>query len=242
MIEEAERLRICRHLLLSSPPGQFDLILSDLKNILMPNTSSISQAWIDKIRRERSEMDFPHGTPSTSEKSSEFYKSLEKSIQQLAKRKFCGKGVTVSSAVVDKSNVFIVFIFAENTQNLNNCFASSRSSTYLLKLVGGDTDFYAMTGRMVIRSHAFEHGNIQLSTKQKYGPVRIEVDSNSVSNIVKQIDEWESLLTNNLREMYGTMNEGMLKSMRRIMPITRTKMDWNIQTHRIVKTLNETTK
>ena len=38
-----------------------------------------------------------------------------------------------------------------------------------------------------------------------------------------------------LEEMYTTMNNETLRSMRRIMPITRTKMEWNVNAVRMVK-------
>lgn len=185
----------------------------------MPN-ALFSQEWVDKVRKERAEIDFPYGVSST--EKSEFHLSLDQSVQHYVKSKSGGKGVTINSTVIEKADkkMFMIFLYIENTQNLSNCVASSRNSTFLLKLVGNDT--YALQGSVVLHSHAFEHGNIQLSSKQNYGPAKIKVDGNTVDKVVQQIDEWESSLLSNLREMYGGMGDGMLKSMRRIMPITRT--------------------
>jgi hypothetical protein len=35
--------------------------------------------------------------------------------------------------------------------------------------------------------------------------------------------------------MYANMNEETFRSMRRIMPITRTKMEWNVNAVRMIK-------
>ncbi len=45
----------------------------------------------------------------------------------------------------------------------------------------------------------------------------------------------ENSLHLGFEEMYGSMNGETLRSMRRIMPITRTKMEWNINAVRMVK-------
>jgi capping protein alpha len=38
-----------------------------------------------------------------------------------------------------------------------------------------------------------------------------------------------------LDEMYGNMDEETFRAMRRIMPITRTKMDWNLSSVRMTR-------
>lgn len=45
----------------------------------------------------------------------------------------------------------------------------------------------------------------------------------------------ESALHTGLDEMYGNMDEETFRAMRRIMPITRTKMDWNLSAVRMTR-------
>lgn len=49
------------------------------------------------------------------------------------------------------------------------------------------------------------------------------------------IKAYENTLQSSLEEMYTSMNEETLKAMRRIMPITRTKMEWNVNAVRMVR-------
>ena len=59
-------------------------------------------------------------------------------------------------------------------------------------------------------------------------------------SIVKQIQAWEDTeVMDKLTDMYERMNNEYLKSLRRVMPITRTKMDWNVMAHRVRITLGE---
>jgi hypothetical protein len=45
----------------------------------------------------------------------------------------------------------------------------------------------------------------------------------------------ESVLQGGLEDMYSNMNNETFRSMRRIMPITRTKMEWNVNAVRMVR-------
>jgi hypothetical protein len=45
----------------------------------------------------------------------------------------------------------------------------------------------------------------------------------------------ESALQSSLDDMYTNMNQETFRSMRRLMPITRTKMEWNVNSVRMVK-------
>ena len=42
-----------------------------------------------------------------------------------------------------------------------------------------------------------------------------------------------------LDDMYDTLNTDTLKAMRRVMPITRTKMEWNVSSVRMTRQVNQ---
>ena len=57
---------------------------------------------------------------------------------------------------------------------------------------------------------------------------------------MKKVQAWEDKeVMDKLADMYERMNNEYLKSLRRVMPITRTKMDWNVMAHRVRITLGE---
>ena len=47
----------------------------------------------------------------------------------------------------------------------------------------------------------------------------------------------EDLIQSNLEDMYTNMSQETFKEMRRVTPITQTKMDWNINQHRALGSL-----
>ena len=53
--------------------------------------------------------------------------------------------------------------------------------------------------------------------------------------VLGHIKRSESALQLALEDMYSNMNEETIKSLRRTMPITRTKMDWNLNSVRMIR-------
>jgi len=57
--------------------------------------------------------------------------------------------------------------------------------------------------------------------------------------VATKIKECEEVLQMGLAQMYGNMSDETLKSMRRVLPITRTKMEWNAAAHKMTKQLQQ---
>jgi hypothetical protein len=81
-----------------------------------------------------------------------------------------------------------------------------------------------------VQAHSYEEGSIQLNTTRKFGPEQ--------GDVVKLIEKWEQELIDSIAETYDSMGE-KLKSLRRVMPVTRTRMDWNVLSHRMRKMLGD---
>jgi capping protein alpha len=87
--------------------------------------------------------------------------------------------------------------------------------------------------------HYFEDGNLQLVTSKRGDTVALTSASSSpaqiVTKVIDHIKQFEISIQSGLEEMYNAMNNETFKSMRRVMPITRTKMEWNINAVRMVR-------
>ena len=80
--------------------------------------------------------------------------------------------------------------------------------------------------------HYYENGNVQLETKHDGTltlPPAINATSpaSSATKILALIQEFEGSYQNTLAETYHDMSEKSFKSLRRALPLTRQKLDWD---------------
>jgi hypothetical protein len=107
-----------------------------------------------------------------------------------------------------------------------------------------------ISGRVQIHSYAYEEGNAQVKIDQQFDTKTItklsttqddDEPTSLVQPIMKQITAWESNVLGLLAAMNETGGTGEhLKSIRRVLPITKTKMKWDVVAQRSVKTLKKT--
>lgn len=97
-------------------------------------------------------------------------------------------------------------------------------------------------GKVRINAHYFEDGNVQLKQSKifkeaiKLSGSDFEKDA---SVIVDTISKNEEKLQVSLDVMYEDMPDNIFKAMRRALPITNTKMEWNLQLQSMLTQLNK---
>lgn len=70
---------------------------------------------------------------------------------------------------------------------------------------------------------------MQLNTKKTVPPVKLTCDEAGVAEAVKAlVFAEEKIIQEGLEEMYANMTEETFKAMRRVMPVHRNKVNWNI--------------
>jgi capping protein alpha len=93
-----------------------------------------------------------------------------------------------------------------------------RSSYFYSPSSGG------LTGTIKVDVHYYEDGNVRLLTKKD---VSLNVSAGaSASEIVRQIATAEKKYQEDLNKAFGSLSEGAFKSLRRQLPITRQKIEW----------------
>ena len=92
-----------------------------------------------------------------------------------------------------------------------------------------------------MRAHYFEDGNVQLQSKKAVPESTLSyADPAALGKAVAEaIKEAEGSLQQGLEEMYLNMSEETFKAMRRVMPITRTKMKWSLAEVNLNKNLTK---
>jgi len=162
-------------------------------------------------------------------------------------QKFSSPGVraahTIMSSSTTSSPVTTVTIntYAERI-DMHNSHLGSWKGQYTICPSSG-----ILSGRVILCAHTFENGgNVQLNSNINLDEINIGVCSSLADNekqtswsklVIRQIGYWEETdVMSNLTTLYEDI---YIKSLRRAMPITRCKMEWNVLAHRVVQTLGE---
>ncbi|PGH15037.1 F-actin-capping protein subunit alpha [Helicocarpus griseus UAMH5409] len=149
--------------------------------------------------------------------NSDFIKSLLKSLSSHAKEHYpnCSFGVY---PIEDDTAAAIVLV--ANKYSPNNFWNGRYRSIYTVPLPSAD----AVTGTIHINVHYYEDGNVSLNTKK---PVSISLSPNSSADaVIKRIAAAERAQQLELSDAFSRLSEGAFKGLRRQLPITRQKVEW----------------
>ncbi|KII86895.1 hypothetical protein PLICRDRAFT_43576 [Plicaturopsis crispa FD-325 SS-3] len=124
------------------------------------------------------------------------------------------------------SNKFIIQVVA-NKYNPSNYWAGRWRSEYTV-----DLDENQVHGKILVNVHYYEQGNVQLSTTHTISislPSAIVTSSPSASTskILALIEDEEGKYQSSLNDTYQEMGEKTFKGLRRALPLTRQKIDWD---------------
>ena len=241
-------LAAARRILLSSPPGEFDLVLADLRKVL-PASAAADEQFIAETRRlygEQTGSRLISGEGSgTDSGGGEKCAKLRSKMDTYMTSNYCassGYAVSPAGGTSDDSHLTLE-VYAEKS-SASNCHSGSWHATYAVQVLSSTSA--TIGGTVRLRSPEYEDmANVQLSTTHALEEVTVSARTGQdwADAVLTQVQKWErDDVQGYLAKLYdgGRMNDGMLRSMRRVLPVTRTRMDWNMGGHRLVKTLNDT--
>jgi len=96
-----------------------------------------------------------------------------------------------------------------------------------------------LEGTVKINAHYFEDGNVQLKLNKAFSfpmDLKAEADVNC-QRIMEKIRESEDQVLSGLDALYESLPSQVFKTMRKALPVTNSKMDWNLHVHKMVGTL-----
>lgn len=134
-----------------------------------------------------------------------------------------------------KGNQFQVIVAISSSKfNPNNFWNGRWRSTWQITFspTGGQA---TIDGKLQVNVHYYEEGNVQLNnTVEKHLQSQGGDPSATAVNAMKAIIKAEQAFHSALDASYTTMGDTTFKALRRALPITRMKIDWNkIRTYKI---------
>lgn len=153
--------------------------------------------------------------------SMEVYRSeIDEAVRAYVEDYFQTGVVTVYS----RENSIIVCIEAHK-YSPDNFWNGKWRSEYNVKIEGGEAK---LTGLLKTQVHYYEDGNVQLvNSKECKEILPISTEKQLAEDIAKLLQKFEydyqlAMITN-----YQSMSSGTFKALRRQLPVTRSKIDWN---------------
>lgn len=114
----------------------------------------------------------------------------------------------------------IAILIVANKYSPNNFWNGRWRSSYIYDPSSGTLD-----ASIKVDVHYYEDGNVRLLTER---PVSTSLSSSpSAAEITRQIAVTEKKYQEDLNRAFGTLNEGTFKGLRRQLPITRQKIEWD---------------
>lgn len=154
-----------------------------------------------------------------------FRAALEGAAQTYIKAHF-SNGVTTVLSPTEGSSHYMIQVVA-NKYNPTNFWSGRWRSEYTVDLTTNQ-----IAGRILINIHYYEQGNVQLSTIHAISlviPPAIvsSQDTTKSAKILALIEDEERKYQISLNETYQEMKEKTFKGLRRALPLTRQKIDWD---------------
>lgn len=169
-------------------------------------------------------------------------KTLESEVDKYVKQHY-PKGVcavyTRYDSDVEDCREYVILIEDHEFQPQNRWNGKWRSEWCA---TCSDSGQIQIQGGAKVHVHYYEDSNVQLVTKQLYEGMAIDgitskdTDSNISSGIVRIIKKLETRYQQSLRDNYVTMDDTTFKTLRRKLPVSKVKFNWeNIAAQKIGK-------
>jgi len=224
-----QKYNLAQFIAVDVPGTEHQSIVSEAAKI--PTPDGEEQRFLDP--RSNTSFKFDHlsleaSAPEPAEPCSDsetFRAALESSTLAYVSSHFHDGVASVFSAR-GPPNQFIVQVVA-NKYNPSNFWAGRWRSEYVV-----DLNANTVHGKILVNVHYYEQGNVQLETTHAVSitlPSAIVTSSPSASTskILALVEDEEGKYQTSLNDTYHDMGEKTFKGLRRALPMTRQKLDWD---------------
>jgi len=264
-ISPEEKVRIASEYLLNAPPGEFNDVFNDIR-VLINNDSLLQRGVANAFQEYNTEQFTPVDVPNTNHKvvickagqvdSSHYIDPRSNQtfifdhMRQVASEPQ-PSGMPNDSTRAALEEAFLNYLADHYATGVVSVFKSD--NTYTVALVGNKYNprnywngrwrsMYTISGNSVkgllrTQVHYYEDGNVQLQSEKS---IEFNAPASNPAEIIKQVKKAESDYQTALNESYAQLSDTTFKALRRALPITRNKLDWNkILTYKIGNELSQ---
>ncbi|KAK4549378.1 hypothetical protein LTR36_006375 [Oleoguttula mirabilis] len=151
----------------------------------------------------------------TDSQHADLIRSLQKSFSAAASEHFPSSTVGIFPA---ESHSAVALLLVANKYSPQNFWNGRWRSTYIL-----NPSSNSLTGTIKVDVHYYEDGNVRMSTSKK---VELSSGGGSAEAVVREIAKAENKFQEELNRAFTTLAEGSFKGLRRQLPVTRQRVEW----------------
>ena len=143
--------------------------------------------------------------------------------------KYYTNGISKSNIYIDTTINKIMILISAHNINMKNFWSGEWLSSWEY-----DIKTKKLKGNIKANTYYYEEGNIQFNLNTNFDE-NVSGNSNSdiSNNICKIIEKSENNVQVELESVYDNFSNDYIKPLRRKLPVTGTKMNWNINQHNI---------
>jgi len=155
---------------------------------------------------------------------------VEKYIETYYKDATSGYNVTTKG---QPPEFLIHIVMTAKNMNLKNFYGGEWISEWKLDASSN------LDGSVKINAHYFEDGNVQLKLHKTFSfPMELKGEAEeNCQKILDKIREGEDDILKGLDSLYESLPTQVFKTMRKALPVTNSKMDWNLHVHKMLGAL-----